>query len=271
MKRAAETDYPALLLVVCTCFVAGLLGAGCATTNERIQRCQEEVSRLESHVDRQQTQIAELDTLNDHLMQELTYHKRREKVLEKEKGARKSQAESAIQSVRAFTRKVSAVVRDAASEVTIVDFVGNETVPRKYLSEETEKLLIDTTNRLPADGQITGARAYVAIPGKLRFCLLRPEGQGEEVEIVARSDECPAVSPGVKTWLFEPPMAGRKGDMIAAFAPEQVPLPFDDVATGKVIMLDETPKVNQTLRVTPPEGRKTRAFSFGFIGYLQDE
>lgn len=251
--------------------LAALILSGCTTPDQRIRQLQNENQRLLNQTKAQEQHIASLTTDNQHLTEELTYFTRRSEVLEKEKTARLQESQNLRKGVRQFTDEVMKIMRDNYKKTEIVDYIGSELYQRQSMGSEVNQLLVDMLHPLSSNATLIGGRVYVMAPTRLVFCLLRPSADQKEILVVDMSRELAVQRPGEQQMAFEVPMAAHKGDLIGAYCPETVAIPYDDVDTGYVVMVRGPIKLNASVSMKPIEGRNKRAYSFGVMGFLDKE
>lgn len=236
---------------------------GCATPE--VRDLQKTITQLEDQVDHLEKRV-------DYEAAEKDYHRQRESTLEREKNARMREAAKTLRDVRVFAETVVRAAERAAGDVRALDYHGYEIINRdKMLSETKNVLLVDMENTVPADGHFIGARAYIrGTPARLRFCLLRAMDTNK-FEVVAVSEVVSADKNGAAQWSFSRPIIVREGYHIGVFAYNGMPIPYDDVGTGNVAYITQSSEIEMgdQIRINVPVGRRTRAFSFGMVGYYE--
>lgn len=249
--------------------LAVLLGlTGCATTDQRVMALQSENDLLKRDLQDKAAQIGTLAQEKTRLETELSYCTRRAEVLVKEKSARLDEASVLRKGVREFTEQVMKSLQTYFQRAEIVDYLGNELFERAGTDTQKNVLLVDLANPANENGTIIGGRAWLSAPGRLTFCLLRLDPSSGKYAVVAMSPEVAGSQSGVQTWVFDVPMAARKGDLVGIHLPEDVVVPYDDVDTGQVVAIPGKVKLNDTLSVVPGDARNKRTYSFGVVGYF---
>ena len=256
-----------VLWVVCG-MMAALMMSGCATTDQRVMALQTENDALKKDVQEKTVQIGSLTQDKARLENELSYCNRRAEVLVKEKSARLDEASVLRKGVREFTEQVMKSLQTYFQRAEIVDYLGNELFARANADSQQKVLLVDLANPALENGTIIGGRAWLNAPGKLHFCLLRLDTASGKYSVVAMSPEIDAAAAGLQTWVFDLPMAARKGDLVGVYLPENVVISYDDVDTGQVVAVPGSVKVNDTVSVVPGDARNKRTYSFGVVGYF---
>ena len=241
---------------------------GCATTDQRVMQLQSENDQLKKNVEDKATQISTLTQEKTRLEAELNYCTRRADVLVKEKSARLDEASVLRKGVREFTEQVMKSLQTYFQKAEIVDYLGNELFARANTDTQQNVLLVDLANPARENGTIIGGRAWVATVGKLHFCLLRLDPTSGKYSVAAFSPELKAEQTGLQNWVFDLPMAARKGDLVAIYQPENVLISYDDVDTGQCVAIPGKVKLNDTVSVVAGDARNKRTYSFGVVGYF---
>jgi outer membrane murein-binding lipoprotein Lpp len=254
------------ILTFASPLLVALLLAGCATTDEKTMQLQAENDSLKKDVAGKAQQIQFLTGEKARLSSELDYSTKRDEVLAKEKAARMEEASVTRKGVRDFTDHVMKTLQDYFSRAEIVDYLGNELLARGKTDSAKNVLLVDLANPTRENGTIIGGRAYVSGPCKISFCLLRPNAG--KYDVVAMTPELAATAAGAQNWVFDLPMAARKGDLIGTYFSEDVCIPYDDFDTGHVVPVPGTAKLNSSVTVVPGDARGKRTYSFGVVGYF---
>ncbi len=245
-----------------------LILGGCSTPDQRVVQLRDENQNLLNQIKKQEQQITTLTIDKQYLTDELNYYTRRSQVLNKEKEMRIRESQNLRQGVRQFTDDVMAVMRNNYKKMEIVDYIGGELCPRQMTGGDVNQMLVDMQHPLPANGTLIGGRVVLTRPAQLKFCLLRPTPDREELLVVNMSRALVAKEAGEQQMAFNVPMAARQGDLIGVFFPEAVAVPYDDVDTGCVIILRGPVKINDSIDIQPVAGRNQRAYSFGVVGFM---
>lgn len=246
-----------------------LLVGGCATPSQQMVLLQSENETLKKDVDEKASQILALTSERSRLQKELDYCNRRSDVLVKEKAARLDEASVLRKGIREFTEQVTKTLATYFQKAEIVDYLGNELLPRSVTDTQKNVLLVDLNNPARENGTLIGGRAWVTSPTRLHFCLLRLDPGSGKYTIAAMSPEVTATAAGLQAWIFDLPMAARKGDLMGVYAPEDVSIPYDDVDTGEVVAVPGSAKLNAAIAIVPGEARNKRSYSFGMVGYFE--
>lgn len=247
---------------------AVIVCGGCVTVPPDMQELQSRNRALVKQVSEREAALKKLKDEKSHLQREVSYYTERCVVLEKEKQARIEASGDLRQGVREFTDGVMQSLRSYYQKTEIVDYVGGEVFRRSEVGTEKNVLLIDLKNVIASDGTLIGGTAYLTAPARLVFCLLRRVEGKDQLQVVRMSDPLASQEPGRKSWTFQVPLAVEKGDIIGAYFPENVAVPYDDVDTGSVVLVPGPIQMTSTVRLKAPTGRNNRAYSFGMVGFL---
>ncbi|MEI6972491.1 MAG: hypothetical protein WCL44_13365 [bacterium] len=242
--------------------------AGCVSPDARMRAIQADNSRLNQDIRSKTRMIEELAAEKSRLAMELEYSSRRAEVLMKERNARRDDETALRKGVREFTEQMQASLQTYYKRTEIVDYLGSELIPRASDDSQKNVMLVDLGNPILQKGTIIGGRAWVTGPTRLCYCLLRQEPVGRKYRVVTVTPEVVSEVAGTQNWIFDMPMAVRKGDLIGVYVPGSVSIPYDDVDTGEVCAFSGKAEANSVITIIPGNTRSKRAYSFGVIGYF---
>jgi outer membrane murein-binding lipoprotein Lpp len=245
-----------------------LVLAGCATTDERLRAMQSENADLKQDVQGKANQIQDLSADKAKLTIELDYYTKRGEVLAKEKIARQDEEARLRRGIRAFTELMQASLQTYFQRTEIIDYLGSELIARASDDPQKNVLLVDLHNPIRERGTIIGGRAWLTGPTRLSYCLLRQDKAGDKYRVVSITPEIAVAQTGMQNWVFDIPLAARKGDLIGVYVADTVTIPYDDVDTGEVVAFSGAVKANSSVTIISGNSRHKRTYSFGVVGYF---
>lgn len=247
-----------------------LLLGGCASVDQQLMALQQENAGLKQDIQAKVAQLEVLSAEKARLTSELDYCNRRASVLSKEKSARQDESTVLRKGIREFAEAMQKTLQTYFQRTEIVDYIGSELIERANVDAEQKTILLaDLSNPVPAGGTLIGGRAWVKSPTRLNFCLLRLNPENGKYTIVTMTPEISAAQAGLQTWVFDIPMAARKGDLIGVYFPDAVSIPYDAVDTGQVVAIPGEAKIGASVSVGVGESGNKRSYSFGVVGYLE--
>lgn len=249
--------------------VGALFFSGCATTDQQLIALQNENAGLKQDLQSKAGQLQVLSAEKTRLSAELDYCTKRSGVLMKEKSARLDEAAVLRKGIREFTEAMQKTLQTYFQRTEIVDYIGSELIARANTDAQKNVLLADLSNPVTAGGTLIGGRAWLNGPTRISFCLLRLNPENGKYVIVSMTPVTTATQNGLQTWVFDLPMAARKGDLVGVYFPDSVTIPYDDVDTGQVIAIPGEAKAGDSIAIASGEERNRRSYSFGVVGYLE--
>lgn len=243
--------------------MSALLGA--CQLQPDVQQIKDQNVQLTHDLSHAQDSIAELQTQEWKLQQDIAELNRVNSVLDTEKSSRIQESSELRSQVRRFVLSQIDAYKNFLVQGGLLDYVGSELVERTSI-EEQPLFLVDLANPIPSPGTLTGVGAHVVKPGSFNVKVLRPvEGQ---LVAIWESNSLPVLQTGINRINFLVSVVVEKGDVIAYHLQQGVAVSFDE-GTGDTRFLNDALKLGKTISSSSLDGEgRRRAYSLGVFGLL---
>lgn len=202
--------------------IGATLLSGCKSTDPKLAS---ENNRLRQQVDQQIQRIHELTEGKALLAQQNEDLRRKNGVLQSEKGDVVGDLSTLRSQVRRSVVEQISDLKGFLSKSELLDYIGAEIIPRNNI-EARSITLIDAEHPIPYSGSINALGAYVVKPTKVKLQILRPTDNNTYISVW----DSPLISLdiiGENTVNFSASIGIKKGDVIAYYFPENVGVGYD--------------------------------------------
>jgi len=247
------------------CGMAGILLSGCAEQSAGTHVTQNQ-SELEQQLAAANEEVRHLKQSNAQLSDTIGQLKQTTNVMATEKTARVVESSSLRGQVRHFIQNNIDQLKNFMVQGDILDYVGNEQVPRSRQDTKSGVFIVDFANAMPSSGVITGVGGQFTRAGTVKIKVLHPV-QGQHV-VIWESKPLQISAPGRQQAQFPVSVGVEKGDVIGYYFSD-VPNVGYDIGAGETLYDDGDVALGRTVSKAIMSGAdEKRAYSLGVYGLL---